>query len=147
MAAYYFGCTRGVWGDTQAGHGFCGPHGRSVSGRDVEAANPWGMLDGKLAPKDHYGEVVFGIDDRRRAERAAECPQGVAALHHKDGWTALSFWDRTGDSRDNSNSTFLFDAALSFDEAVAATREHFPALFARFTFEVVAHESSIGARP
>lgn len=136
MIALYFGCDRGVWGNTQAGHGFSGPHGSYVNGRDAQAVNPWGMLDGKLAPKDHHGEVVFGVDDRRRAERAVEYPQGVAALHHKDGWTALSFWDRTGDSRGNSNSTFLFDSVMSFEEAIDAAREHFSALFERFEFEV-----------
>ncbi len=124
MSAFYFGCARGVWGHREAGHYFYAPGGRSA--REAEAVNPWGHVDGKLAPREYEGRS------------APECPQGVAALHHKDGWTALAFWDRTGDSRGNSNSTFLFDATLTFEEALAAARENFPALFERFTFDIVA---------
>lgn len=124
MRAWYFGCPRGVWGHREAGHRFCWPGGSDVLAREG-VRNPWGMkVDGGLAPR------------KWDSRRAPECPQGVAALHHKDGWTALSFWDRTGDSRSNSSSTFLFDAVLDFDAARVAAREQFPALFERFDFAV-----------
>ncbi len=126
MKALYFGCPRGVWGYSEAGHRFCWPGGSGVLMREGEK-NPWALkVDGGLAPR------------KWDSCRAPECPQGVAALHHKDGWTALSFWDRTGDSRGNSSSTFLFDAVLDFDSAVTAACDHFPELFNRFDFEVVA---------
>jgi hypothetical protein len=119
--AVYFGCARGVWGHREAGHYAYSPSGRS-GGRYGDPIGPWKHVDGTLAPMDGY----------RR-----EAPQGHAVLHHKDGWTALSFWDRSGDSRGNSNSNFFFDATLTFEEALAAARERFPDLFARFPFEVV----------
>lgn len=127
MRALYFGCPRGVYGYREAGHRFVEPGGRAARTRDAEVAQPWGLtVDGQLAPREY--------DSRR----APEMPQGVAALHHKDGWTALSFWDRSGDSRGASSSTFLFEATLDFDQALSAARERFPALFERFSFEVVA---------
>lgn len=129
LRAIYFGCSRGVWGHREAGHCFHGPDGRSLSTRDTERAQPFGMPDGKYAPR------LPGYRDR-------EAPQGQAALHHKDGWTLLAFWDRTGDSRGNSNSNFIFDAELAFDEAVAAAREHFGELFERFNFDVAPYEGA-----
>jgi len=116
MRAYYFGC----YGP--AGHVWHGQGMRSLGLSGAEGT-PWlaGDVDGGLAPRDGRDEL----------------PQGVAALHHRDGWTALSFWDRTGDSRGNSNSTFVLEAELDFDQALALARELFPELFARFDFEVV----------
>jgi hypothetical protein len=113
--AFYFGC----YG--QAGHYF---HDERMRHRwEAEQIVPWGFkVDGGLAPTIGYRQ---------------EAPQGHAALHHKAGWTALSFWDRSGDSRGNSSSTFLFEDTLTFDEALAEARERFPALFKRFPFEIV----------
>jgi hypothetical protein len=129
VRALYFGCPRGVWHYREAGHRFVAPSGNPLKTWVSQAQQPWGLkVDGGLAPREW--------DSRR----APEMPQGVAALHHKDGWTALSFWDRSGDSRPASNSTFIFDAALDFDQAVAAARAHFAGLFERFPFEVVPHQ-------
>jgi hypothetical protein len=125
VIALYFGCPCGVAGHRDAGHFYYDTKMRSRGlGRDA-TTGPWGGgIDSKLAPREWD------------SHRAPEMPQGVAALHHKDGWTALAFWDRSGDSRPNSNSAFLFDETLDFDAALAAAREHFPALFERFPFEV-----------
>lgn len=138
MNAYYFGCYSSVHG----GHGFHRPGGKSIRATDdgpvrswACGIGPWDQVDGTLAP-------VVG---ERRGYRKIECPQGVAALHHKDGWTALAFWDRTGDHRGNSHSNFFFDEILDFDAAVAAARVAFPELFERFDFEIVPVATS-GAR-
>ena len=120
--AYYFGCLRGVNGQTEAGHYLYDERLRSVPWRQRKAATPWEHIDAKLAPMLRYRE---------------EAPQGHAALHHKDGWTALAFWDRSGDSRGNSNSTFLLEGTLTFDQARVVARDVFPALFERFPFDVV----------
>ena len=69
-------------------------------------------------------------------DKGDELPQGQARLTHIKGWTVVSFWDRTGDSRSNSNTAFVFDERLSGDDALRIAREKFPRLFARFTFEV-----------
>lgn len=123
----YFGCPCGVAGHRDAGHFYYDDRYRSLGlgNRPDRQTGPWSPIDGALAPREW--------DSRRAPEK----PQGVAALHHKDGWTALSFWDRSGDSRPASNSTFLFDGTLTFNEALAAARDHFPALFERFPFEIV----------
>lgn len=83
-----------------------------------ESPVPWTRLDGKL------------YDESRQVE-------GECHLHHKDGWTALSFANRTDDSRPGSNSTFFFNAVLGFDQAVAAAREHFPRVTQAFKFDLV----------
>lgn len=89
MKALYFGCARGIWGHRDAGHYWYEPGGRSVRSNMGDVATPFGYVDGKLAPRIYAGD------------NAPECPQGVAALHHRECWTALAFWDRTGDSRGN----------------------------------------------
>lgn len=94
--AYYFG----TWQD--AGHYFWGERGRKV----WDPPGPWGHVDGRLNPA---GEV-----------------QGECLVHHKDGWTALAFAQRIWDTRGGCNSVFLFDATLSFEEAVTEARERFP---------------------
>lgn len=130
---WFHGCMRGAYGYTDVGH-FLFREGEHRPRRvrrigDDHLEQPWRNgsydgLDGTLAP---------------RPSRRAEAPQGHAALHHKDGWTALAFWDRTGDRRGNSNSVFLFDAHLTFEQAVQLAEERWPELFARFDFEVVAY--------
>jgi hypothetical protein len=87
-----------------------------------EAPIPWESWDGPLQPT--------------RTQK-----EGLAVIHYKreEGgpiWTAISFWDRTVDSRGNSSSNFFFDSHLSFADALADAREHWPRIFERFTFEV-----------
>jgi hypothetical protein len=78
---------------------------------------PWGWkVDGGLLPK-HFGE-------------------GEATLVHKAGWTALSFWDRTVDTRPGSCSTFLFNAEMEFHVALRAATKEFSTIFDRLPFEV-----------
>lgn len=110
--SFYFGC----WLD--AGHYFFNRSMRTE--RDAHRAVPWGYGVEKLMPKAQV--------------------QGEAALHHKTGWTALSFADRSVDSRGNSHSTFVFEDILDFEDALAAAREHYPRVFQRFTFEVTPAE-------
>jgi len=82
---------------------------------------PWGMFtDGTLCP-DLKGYQT----------------EGVAALHHKDGWTALAFWDRSGDKRFNSNSAFFTQGEYTFEEMLAIAKERFGGVFARIKFQIV----------
>ena len=86
---------------------------------------PWGYeVDGGLCP---------GGD--RRDNRVPQV-EGEALIHHKDGWTALSFWDRSVDARGGCNSNFFFRGILSFDEALVKAKKVFPFILARFTFDV-----------
>jgi hypothetical protein len=82
--------------------------------------NPWGLkIDGSLAP-DAIGQI-----------------EGLALLHHKDGWTAVAFWDRTGDHRGGSNSVFLAKGEFTFDEMLDLAREAFPEIMKTFKFKIV----------
>ena len=102
---YYFGCIE------RPGHYFWKPNGTKI----YDPIGPWGYaVDGKLAPS---GKQV----------------QRIAALHHKDGWTALSFWDRSVDERPGSNSAFVTEQTLSFDAMLALAQSFFPQVFARLS--------------
>ena len=113
MRVYYFGCIE------HAGHYMWLPGPSSEYRGDFLRTNPWGYeIDGGLCPA---GKEV----------------EGQALLHHKDGWTALSFWDRSVDHRGKCNSSFLAEGKHSFDEMLAIAREHFPSVIARFKFPIV----------
>lgn len=64
-------------------------------------------------------------------------PQGRAALHHKNGWTALAFWDRSDDTRPGSHSTFFIEGTHDFETMKRLCQERFPEVWKRYTFEVV----------
>lgn len=107
MSAYYFGT-----------YGRPGHYLRDESWRTVKYSGdgdsfryawsgPWHRIDGELIP---HADV-----------------DGVATLTHRDGWTALAFWNHTDDDRPGSNSAFFFDAELTFDEALAAGSRPVPA--------------------
>jgi len=62
--------------------------------------------------------------------------QGHALIHFIEGWTVLSFWDSSGDSRPGSNSNFVIKGRHSFNEMVEISKALFPTIWQRFTFEV-----------
>lgn len=115
---YWFGC-----GNHSAGHYMeASPYnGReTMPAHDFLYRNPWGL------------EVDSGLCPKRVGER-----EGSAQLHHKAGWTALAFWDRSGyDHRPGCNSCFIAEGTLSFAAMMAAARHHFPLIVARLLFEV-----------
>jgi hypothetical protein len=105
----YFGCIGGP------GHYMHTEGGR----RDWDVTTPWGKApDGTLCPQ---GKQV----------------EGRAELHHKGGWTALSFWDRSVDGRSGCNSNFFVNRTMTFDEVVALSKERLPRVWSRFKFDVV----------
>ncbi|GAA4002174.1 hypothetical protein GCM10022631_11030 [Deinococcus rubellus] len=48
----------------------------------------------------------------------------------------VTFWDRTGDPRPNSNSAFFAEGRYTAEELLSAAREHYPRIFGRFDFEI-----------
>ena len=52
---------------------------------------------------------------------------GKRWLHHRDGWTALAQWDRSGDDRPGSNTVFFFRGTYTEAEAIALAEKHFTA--------------------
>ena len=53
---------------------------------------------------------------------------------HKDGWTCVSFWDRSGDHRGNSNTAFMADCECTGEELLRCAREQWPEVFRRAGF-------------
>ena len=132
---YYFGC----WRDS--GHYLKHPGGSSVHSAD-EKVRPWKMIDGCLPPARRDRP-----DRRGYARVLKEAGQGKAALHYKDGWTAIAFWDRSVDKRGASNSAFFVRGTHSWEDAVRIARKHFPSVWKRFPFEVVLYQEANGMRP
>lgn len=111
----------GRWG--APGHYLRSPSGATLW--DGVGPFRWDELDG-----------AFCVNARRLGARRSPVPeadqeQSACKLTHRRGWTVLAFWDRTGDARGNSNSAFIAEGALGFEEMLAAAREHFPELLAR----------------
>lgn len=130
MRSFYFGST----GD---GHFLYTPTGERLRRADAIATLPPEFAGG-FGPGKAPSARGVGPDQTLCPEKRAGQPQGVARLHHAlapDGtpWTAIAFWDRTGDSRPGSNSAFLFEGTLTFEAACAAAFEHFPAVWRRMT--------------
>lgn len=67
------------------------------------------------------------------------CPNGdghkwVDGLYkqtYKSGWTSWAFWDRTGDNRAGSHSTFIAPGNHSADKMMELVQEHFPEIMKR----------------
>ena len=131
---FYFG----PW--DQAGHYLFSEKGRSVYHEEERGTLPWHemgyggkpTIDGNLQPR--------GPKPSWHRE-GPELPQGVAALHHLNGWTALSFWDRSVDTRGACNSTYFAEGTFTFEEMVEMSKTRFSERWNRMKFEVVPMET------
>lgn len=94
-----------------------------------EMVGPWrlGELDGGLCPNVHQDAVW---------KRTGPEIEGDAILHHKDGWTALAFWDRSVDTRPACCSVYVANATLTFKEIVELAQDAFKTRWERMKFEV-----------
>lgn len=119
--AYYFGVWKGA-----GGHLLRDVEGMPVDMRALPIQFRLSRLDGGFLPS-----VDASPDERQ--------PEGLAAIHHLAGWTVVSFFDRSGDARYGSHSTFLLEGTLAFEDAVETARAAFPSVWARFRFQVHKH--------
>lgn len=156
MRVYYFGDARvtgdhgtGPWlarGDVEPGHYLRRPMPVTTSNLPGVSPTlwdgvPWSVteLDSRLAGDpalvERWGD---GIDGKGTVPhwRSEDQPEGVVRLHHRDGWTAISFWDRTGDRRGSSNSTFIAEGMHDAPQMLTLFAESFPAIWARITAKV-----------
>ena len=108
----FFGCTG------QPGHHF---HCKSDRRFNYDKT-PWGAkLDGGLLTDNYY--------------QADTSVTGKVAVVRKDGWTAMSFWDRSGgDSRAGCSSTFLAHAELGAITLLELAKVQWPEIFSRAGF-------------
>lgn len=130
---YYFGC----W--EESGHYLWRAEGRSAR-REESKVLPWSQLDGTLPPADRRPMRREG--DYPEVDR--EAPQGHAALHHKGGWTAIAFWDRSVDRRPGSSSTFLIRGIHTWEDAVRIAKAVYPRTWARYGFPIVLAQTPSG---
>jgi len=94
---------------------------------------PWAhQIDGCLQP----GCRKNPRNNQWTHERVADEVEGEALLHHKDGWTALSFWDRSVDTRFGCNSTYFAEGTFTFDEMVEMAKTRFSERWAKMNFKV-----------
>lgn len=122
MKAFFFGCVG------RPGHFFYGLDGAKLYySQEEKAGVPWKdwEIDGALQP---------GCYDWHGSKRHGEEVEGESKIHHKDGWTALSFWDRSVDARGASNGNFFFEGTFNFEEAKNLAIELFPSIVTRFNF-------------
>lgn len=115
----------GVYSPSKKGHYLYLP-GSSSSSREMDIPDDFpvrvGILDGGLLGKEY--------SKRPQTE-------GQAVFTNISNWTIVSFWDRSGDPRGNSNANFVMRGRWTFDEAVARAKQAFPTIWKRFTFDVV----------
>lgn len=90
---------------------------------------PWTKLDGVLTPGRRDERSYGGIPIDEQIE-------GWAALHHKDGWTALAWWDRSVDKRHGSNAVLFAKGTHTVKEMLALGRRWYPRVFNRFTYTI-----------
>lgn len=123
IKVFYFGC----W--DRAGHFFYTETGRTVYD---DPTCPWKdfEVDGCLQPGCFKNR--FNRWDRAGATQE----EGEALIHHRGGWTALSFWDRSVDKRGGCNSTFFAEGTHDFEAMVQIAKQRFPKIWQRFQFEI-----------
>ena len=82
---------------------------------------PWPEIDGNFAPGAvPHGRTPTDLQDEHRAR-----------LYHRDGWTMISFWDRSVDSRYNSNGNFIIEGVHDFAGACELAKAVFPIVWER----------------
>lgn len=115
MKVFYFG----PWGDV--GHHLVAPNGLPC-----RVAGPWNPAALDAHPVDFRGSTGRGVVPEDPEQRT-----GVWRLTHRDGWTALGAWDRTGDRRPYSKAVFVAEG--EHDEAAMKeiAARHFPSVWAR----------------
>ncbi len=92
---------------------------------------PWKdeEIDGPLQP-GHPDPA-----DRLQRRTRPMC-EGEALIHHKDGWTALSLWDFSVDTRPGSSSTYIAKGTFTFEEMVELAKTRFTVRWNKMGFPV-----------
>lgn len=117
MKVLYFG----VWESGGAGHYLHDQGGYKSYRGEAELPFRETILDAGLLPQK--GDQV----------------EGLIYSNNINGWTILSFWDRSGDSRSASNSSFLFHTGTGMyglADLLGVAKEQFPSVFSRFGFDL-----------
>lgn len=112
MKAYFFGCS-----NREKGHYLYDTNFSKVDDRKTSLPFKPSYLDGGFL------------------QNILDVP-GNARLFYIAGWTVLTFWDRSGDGRGNSNSSFVFNGIYNFDKMMQLALQIFPSIVNRFNFDI-----------
>ncbi len=112
--SFYFG----VWDASRAGHHLYTPEGHCICDPPRWFPVAFHALDGGLLP--HGSPQV----------------EGISTLVYLNGWSILTFWDRSVDHRMGSCSAFLFKGRLIFEAVCLLARDDFAVIWERFTFPI-----------
>ena len=125
-ALYFFGCR-----NNHAGHYLTlSPMMRDTPLRYFELAAVLG--------RHPDTEFCYGVDKLVRGEWRRTKPEipGAAALHHVNGWTVLSWWDRSVDSRPGGNASLIAEGTFTEEEILQLGREHFGPFLERMAYKI-----------
>lgn len=86
-------------------------------------------------------------DPADRLQRHGPRVQGEAFIHHRDGWTAISFWDSSVDHRSGCTSTYIARGIFTFDQMVDLAKTRFAVRWNKMNFEVKLVEKGTGGSP
>ena len=113
LTVMYFGCLR------QSGHYLWHPTKGCVT--RLDKAQPWGhRIDGGITKDSKERENL-----------------GVVQSAKLNGWTLVTWADRSVDSRHGSHSTFIVEADVTPDRLIEMAREQWPQVFSRPGFPLV----------
>lgn len=112
--AYYFGCVGG------AGHYLFEANGGPPFSSGSRTMDWTRFCDGGLLKDTDPKEI-----------------EGKATWSYLNGYSIISFWDRSVDKRGGCCSSFLVPGLLSFSLVLQTAKEVFPTIFERFKFEIV----------
>jgi hypothetical protein len=93
-----------------------------------------GLKSSKTYPHPTWNSTPWGNNIDSGLCPRPESVDGKISEHHKDGWTAIAFWDRSGDSRPNSNTAFFVCCTMTTDELLVWSRKQWPEVFNRKGF-------------
>src|SRR6185503_6006072 len=99
-----------------------------------------GYMDGGLQPHN------CGRFERGLPCYAGTCADyGKALVHHKDGWTALAFWDSSVDKRIGCVSVYVAQGEFTFDDMVEMAKTRFAKRWNKMQFTVELFERKVGS--
>lgn len=130
VEAYFFGC----W--EQSGHFW-----RSAPPKNLQ----YPEIEKRLGPDIHVRiDTGFcpGVMKGEQYKRSRDEVEGEAALHRVNGWTILSWWDRSVDKRGACNSNVVVLGEHNYATMLEVVRAQFPSLFARRASDIVLVEDA-----
>lgn len=92
---------------------------------------PWSRVDCALCPGKRYARRGDWVGEVEKVDQR----EGEYALHHRDGWTALAWWDRSGRNGFWSNSTLFAQGTFTAAEMLAMAHVSFPSVMARIDYK------------